>query len=300
MELRGAADRVDCRGRNLVATVVRGVFAVLSSSSQHGDCGCRLRAAIGALGWAVLLVVPPLASVCEAGLPDTIDKVRPAVVAVGTVQETRRPPAVFRATGFAVADGLHVLTNAHVLPDRLNTDQKEYLAVFVGRGKKSAARAATPVAVDHQHDLALLKIDGSPLPALTIDWSGRVREGQEVNFTGFPIGIVLGLYPVTHRGIVSARTPIVIPAPSTRQLDATQVERLKHPFEVLQLDAIAYPGNSGSPLYDPGSGHVLGVVNSVFVKESKEALLQQPSGISYAVPIEYAKGLFKQAGLTAR
>ena len=273
---------------------------MFSSALQNGTHGCWLRAAIGALSYGVLLVVLPVASVCEAGLPDTIDKVRPAVVAVGTVQETRRPPAVFRATGFAVADGLHVLTNAHVLPDGLNTEQKEYLAVFVGRGKSSTARAATPVAVDRQHDLALLKIDGSPLPALAMDWSRRVREGQEVNFTGFPIGIVLGLYPVTHRGIVSARTPIVIPAPSTRQLDPTQVQRLKDPFEVLQLDAIAYPGNSGSPLYDPGSGRVLGVVNSVFVKESKEALLQQPSGISYAIPIEYAEALFKQAGLAER
>ena len=244
------------------------------------------------------MVLLPVASVSEAGLPDTIDKVRPAVVAVGTVQETRRPPAVFRATGFAVADGLHVLTNAHVLPDALNAQQKEYLAVFVGRGKHSVARAATPAAVDHQHDLALLKIDGSPLPALTLDWSRRVREGQEVTFTGFPLGIVLGLYPVTHHAIVSARTPIVIPAPSTRQLNPTQVERLKHPLEVLQLDAVAYPGNSGSPLYDPASGHVLGVVNSVFVKESKEALLQQPSGISYAIPIEYAEPLLKQAGLS--
>jgi len=273
---------------------------VFSCSSQDATCGSRLRVAVHTLRWVFLSLVTPAASVCAAGLPDTIDKVRPAVVAVGTVQETRRPPAVFRATGFAVADGLHVLTNAHVLPDALNTPQKEYLAVFVGRGKNSAARAATPVAVDRQHDLALLKIDGSPLPALTMDWSKQVREGQEVNFTGFPIGIVLGLYPVTHRGIVSARTPIVIPAPSTRQLDPTQVQRLKDPFEVLQLDAIAYPGNSGSPLYDPGSGRVLGVVNSVFVKESKEALLQQPSGISYAIPIEYAEALFKQAGLTAR
>ena len=37
-------------------------------------------------------------------------------------------------------------------------------------------------------------------------------------------------------------------------------------FDVYQLDATAYPGNSGSPLLDADSGKVLGVINSVFVK----------------------------------
>lgn len=252
--------------------------------------------------WFVLLVSSLLLgvrAVVAADLPATIDKVQPAVVAVGTVQPTRSPPAVFRATGFAVADGHYVLTNAHVLPDLLNGEQKEYLAVFTGRGQHFEARAATPAAVDREHDLALLKINGSPLPALSLDWSKRVHEGQEIAFTGFPIGIVLGLYPVTHRGIVSALTPIAIPPPAAGQLDPTLIKRLKDPFEVLQLDAIAYPGNSGSPLYDPGTGRVIGVVNSVFIKESKEAVLQHPSGISYAIPIEYAKALFGKVGIAA-
>jgi S1-C subfamily serine protease len=253
--------------------------------------------------WFVLLVIGLLlgVGVMAADLPATIDKIQPAVVAVGTVQRTRTPPAAFRATGFAVADGQYVLTNAHVLPDLLNVEQKEYLAVFAGRGQHFEAHAATPAAVDREHDLALLKIDGNPLQAaLNMDWSKRVREGQEVAFTGFPIGIVLGLYPVTHRGIVSALTPIAIPLPSTGQLDPTLVKRLRDPFEVFQLDATAYPGNSGSPLYDPGTGRVIGVINSVFVKESKEAVLQHPSGITYAIPIEYAKALFEKVGITAR
>jgi serine protease Do len=235
-----------------------------------------------------------------ADLSAVIDKVRPAVVAVGTVQHTRSPPALFRATGFAVADGRYVLTNAHVLSEALNGEQQEYLAVFTGRGQHFEARRATPAAVDGEHDLVLLKIDGGPLPALSLDWSKPVREGQEVAFTGFPIGMVLGLYPVTHRGMISALTPIAIPPPSAEQLDPTLIKRLRDPFEVIQLDATAYPGNSGSPLYDPGSGRVCGVVNSVFVKESKETVLQKPSGITYAIPIGYAKALFEKVGLTPR
>ena len=49
---------------------------------------------------------------------------------------------------------------------------------------------------------------------------------------------------------------------------------------VLQLDATAYPGNSGSPVYDQSTGQVLGVINSVLVKANKEAAIDKPSGIS--------------------
>ena len=49
-------------------------------------------------------------------LPDTIEKIKPSIVGIGTFQRTRRPPSIFRGTGFVIADGLHVATNAHVLP----------------------------------------------------------------------------------------------------------------------------------------------------------------------------------------
>ena len=62
-------------------------------------------------------------------------------------------------------------------------------------------------------------------------------------------------------------------------------------------DATAYPGNSGSPLYDPTTGAVVGIINKVFIQESKESILQKPSGISYAIPINYLKELMKKAGV---
>ena len=55
--------------------------------------------------------------------------------------------------------------------------------------------------------------------------------------------------------------------------------------EVFQLDATAYPGNSGSLLYDPETGEVVGIINKLFVKESKEVVLEKPSGITYAIPV---------------
>jgi serine protease Do len=66
-------------------------------------------------------------------------------------------------------------------------------------------------------------------------------------------------------------------------------------FPVFQLDATAYPGNSGSPIYDPESGEVLGIINMVFVKGTKESVLAQPSGITYAVPANYLRDLLQKA-----
>ena len=65
---------------------------------------------------------------------------------------------------------------------------------------------------------------------------------------------------------------------------------------MLQLDATAYPGNSGSPLYDPETGAVYGIVNMVFVKGTKENALSHPSGITYAIPANYIRGLVERAG----
>jgi S1-C subfamily serine protease len=233
-------------------------------------------------------------------LTQTLRQVKRGVVAVGTYQSTRRPPARLRGTGFVVADGAHVITNAHVVPTKLDAATKELLAVFAGTGNAAERRPAEVVAEDLAHDLVVLKIAGAPLPALRLGDDRKVAEGQAIAFTGFPVGAVLGLYPVTHRGIVSAVTPFVIPQFSARQLDGRMIRQMRRPFPVFQLDATAYPGNSGSPLYDPGTGEVYGVVNSVFVKGTKEKILREPTGISYAIPIRHAKALLGKIGLLDR
>jgi serine protease Do len=231
-----------------------------------------------------------------AQLPDIIDAVRPAVVGVGTSRPVRQPlakgpPVRFLGTGFVVGNGRQIITNYHVVPTDIDTANKETLAIFTGRGRQTTIRAAVLLRSDPEHDLALLEIEGAPLPALTLAKGATVREGESIAFTGFPIGVVLGLYPVTHRGIISVITPTVIPASNSRNLSAAQIRRMKNPFNVYQLDATAYPGNSGSPVYRANSGLVIGVINSVFIKESKESVLEKPSGISYAIPIEYVHEL---------
>jgi S1-C subfamily serine protease len=65
-------------------------------------------------------------------------------------------------------------------------------------------------------------------------------------------------------------------------------------FDIYQLDATAYPGNSGGPMFDENTGEILGVVSMAFVKRTKESALSEPSGISYAVPIKYAIQLLQR------
>lgn len=233
-----------------------------------------------------------------AGLADTIDRVRGSVVGIGTAQQHKRmasgkPAATYYGTGFVVGNGRLVVTNHHVIADIKTDDAKGLvLAVFSGGGDQVQGRPARVVATDPEHDLAILAIE-SALPAMKLAGGEWVREGSDIAFTGFPIGMVLGLYPVTHKGIVSARTPIVMPAASARQLTAAQIKRLRTPFHVYQLDAIAYPGNSGSPVYDINTGQVIGVINSVFVKGTKESALERPTGITYAIPVRYVHALLK-------
>ena len=149
-------------------------------------------------------------------------------------------------------------------------------------------RFGEPYWSDRNHDLAVLRIEGNALPALKIGSSETVREGQLIAFTGFPIGGALGFSPVTHRGMVSSITPIVLPGSNARQLNAKVIRSIKNgTFNIFQLDATAYPGNSGSPVFDQESGEVIGIINMVFVKGTKESALSHPSGITYAIPASY-------------
>ena len=230
-----------------------------------------------------------------AALPDTIDKIRPSIVAVGSYQPARRPRGEFRGTGFVIDDGRYIVTNFHVLPETIDYAKRESIAIFSGRGKKVKAIMVEVAAKDVVHDLAILKIRGQKLPALQLGSAKNIREGDEIAFTGFPIGMVLGLHPVTHRGIVAAVSPVVIPQAGSRGLTAKAIRAMRNPYDVLQLDATAYPGNSGSAVYDQASGKVVGVINSVLVKSTKESALKNPTGITYAIPVKFVKALLKEA-----
>ena len=252
-----------------------------------GRAGGAARALLLLAFW---LVVPAHA----ADVTGTVARVKRSIVAVGTVERGRTPLFQFRGSGFAVAAGNTIVTNAHVLPAAVDAGRNEVLAILLPGPGNPEVREARRLAVDPATDLALLAIDGKPLPPLRIGDSDSVREGQEILMTGYPIGSVLGPYPATHHGMIAALTPIVIPQGRASDLNRAQIRRIESgPLTVFQLDATAYPGNSGSPIYDPMTGDVLGVVNMVFVKGTKEAALTRPSGITYAIPANHVTAILR-------
>jgi len=245
--------------------------------------------------WTTLLAGLSLATsqaVFAGSLADSVESVKASVVAIGTMQYSRKPAGEFRGTGFAVADGRHVATSAHVIPEQVDTVAGEFLAVFVGSGPRVEARRARAQVIDRRRDLALLRFDGPSLEPLVVDAELRIREGDLYAFTGFPLGALLGMYPVTHTGIVSSITPVLVRAGDQAPLDITNARRSRSEFAVYQIDATAYPGNSGSPLFDPDSGRVVGVINKVYVREGgRDSPVEAPSGLTYAVPIQHLQDL---------
>ncbi len=230
----------------------------------------------------------------QAGLPEAVQRVKPSVVAVGTYQKTRSPAFAFRGTGFVVADGTLIATNAHVVPQELKTENGETLMVLVqvAGARDPDARVAKVIALDKERDLALLRVNGTPLPAVTLGDSDAVREGQSIAFTGFPVGQVLGFHAMTHRGIVASLTPMALPAANAKQLDAGVVRALKAaPMTLFQLDATVFAGHSGSPVYDENTGDVLGIVNMGFLRGMKDPVVGQAARISFAVPVRFLRDL---------
>lgn len=249
-------------------------------------------AALAGGGWAPASGAPSLA--------DIVASAKRSVLPVGTFNATESPRFGFRGSGFVVADargeGTLVATNFHVLPAGADTDSGPRMAVLPGRGSGDGqARLARVVATDRVRDLALLRVEGTPLPVLPLAEAGAAREGQGIALMGFPIGGVLGYAVVTHRGIVASVTTGALPAPTASQLDPRALSRLRQGnFELLQLDATAYPGNSGGPVLDADTGKVLGVVSMVLVKGSRESALSSPTGITYAVPVAYLRELLRE------
>jgi S1-C subfamily serine protease len=223
----------------------------------------------------------------NANFVEVVAKIKPSVVGIGIHTPTSQPQNILRGTGFVIGSGRYIVTNAHVLPTILDDQLLQKMAVFIGSGKNAKVREAEIITTSSLYDLAILKISGSALPAMTLANKSLYSDGSAIAFTGFPIGGVLGLYPVTHRGIIASITPSVVPASSAEKINLTMLKRMKNPYLVYQLDATAYPGNSGSAMYEMSTGKVVGIINKVFVQSTKEAVISNPSGITYAIPVKY-------------
>lgn len=242
------------------------------------------------IGWILFFSC----SLQASALVELIPEIKPSVVAIAIHNPTASPRIRFIGTGFVVGNGKQVVTNYHVIGRALDESRREAYVVVSGNAKNITVHPMINRRNAPQYDLAIMEIEQA-LPALPLaDDHAYTAEGTHIAFTGFPISSVLGLYPATHQGIIAAVTPIAIPADNSRDLNIQALRQLREPYLIYQLDATAYPGNSGSPLLNVNTGKVVGVINMVHVKTTREAVLSDPSGISYAIPIRHVRELLQQ------
>ncbi len=166
-------------------------------------------------------------------------------------------------SGFIItADGF-IMTNAHVIQgaDEVYvtlTDKREFKAKVIGS--------------DQRTDVAVVKIDASNLPRVTIGDVNELKVGQWVLAIGSPFG----LENTVTAGIVSAK-----------QRDTGEFL----PF--IQTDVAVNPGNSGGPLLNM-RGEVVGI-NSMIYSRTGGFM-----GISFAIPIDEAMRVADQLRASGR
>jgi S1-C subfamily serine protease len=240
---------------------------------------------------ALLLAGGLCAAGAAADVPALIANARASVLPIGRFDPLGSPRFVFRGTAFVVGDGRQVVTNHHVLSPEGDRPAAWVLQRPLPGGGVEWRRLDL-LARDTEHDLALLRLEGEPLPPLALAPDDGLREGMAVLLMGFPIAGVLGFQPVTHHGMVSSIAPIALPAANAAQLGDRAIAQVRRGlFDIVQLDATAYPGNSGGPVLDAASGEVVAVVNMVLTKGGREAALTSPTGISYAIPVRWVRAL---------
>jgi serine protease Do len=164
-------------------------------------------------------------------------------------------------SGFIVSsDGL-ILTNKHVV-----SDAGASYSVLTNDGK---TYTATVLARDPNQDLAVLKIDASGLPTITLGDSNGLQLGQ----TAIAIGNALGQFSNTVSvGVVSGLSRTV----TASSPDTGAQETISG---VIQTDAAINPGNSGGPLLNL-QGQVIGI---------DTAIASGAENIGFAIPIDQAK-----------
>jgi serine protease Do len=162
-------------------------------------------------------------------------------------------------SGFIMSADGYIMTNAHVVDhaDKITvrlTDKREFSAKVIGADKRT--------------DVALLKIEASGLPKVTIGDPNKLKVGEWVLAIGSPFGFDSSV----TAGIVSAKG---------RSLPQDNFV----PF--IQTDVAINPGNSGGPLFNM-SGEVVGINSQIYTRSGGSM------GLSFAIPIDVAAQVVDQ------
>ncbi|OGE76947.1 MAG: hypothetical protein A3A83_02950 [Candidatus Doudnabacteria bacterium RIFCSPLOWO2_01_FULL_48_57] len=148
----------------------------------------------------------------------------------------------------------------HVVAD----DNASYTVLLSGGSQKDAQI----IYKDNEHDLAIVKINGSNYPVAELGNSASLKLGQSV----IAVGNALAEYNNSVSvGIISGLNRTIQAGDSGGNLQTMS--------GVIQTDAAINPGNSGGPLVDL-MGRVIGV---------NVATVMGASSISFSIPINTAK-----------
>lgn len=156
--------------------------------------------------------------------------------------------------------GGYVLTNDHVVANARD------IQLSFGDGRVLPAKV---VGTDPETDLAVLRVEGTGLKAMTFGQSDKAQVGDVVLAIGDPFGVG----QTVTMGIISAL--------GRNRLGVNRYENF------IQTDAAINPGNSGGALVDV-NGNLLGI-NSVIYSRSGGSL-----GIGFAIPVSMAKDVMEQ------
>lgn len=169
-------------------------------------------------------------------------------------------------SGFIIrADGL-ILTNAHVI------DQANLVQVMLKDGRSFEGRV---LGTDPVTDVAVVRIEATGLPTVTLGDSDRLKPGE----WAIAIGNPLGLDSTVTAGIISAT------GRTSQEIGVTDKR-----VGFVQTDAAINPGNSGGPLVN-ARGEVIGI---------NTAIIGRAQGLGFAIPINTAKRIADQLIATGK
>lgn len=170
------------------------------------------------------------------------------------------PPRKFQAagSGFIISADGYIVTNNHVVQDATK------VTVVFDNGDEKIAKI---VGTDERTDLAVLKIDGTDLPFVTLE-KERSRIGDWVVAVGNPFG----LGGTVTAGIISAEG---------RDIGGSSYG------DFLQIDAAVNSGNSGGPDFNL-KGEVVGVNTAIYSPNGGNV------GIAFAIPASTVSQIAQQ------
>jgi serine protease Do len=196
---------------------------------------------------AISPIVNPSALAAGNTVVDLVSKLHPSVVRIDVTGSG------FQASGsgFIVNSGGYIFTNQHVI------DSATSITVTVMNGQ---SYPATVTASDSNVDVAIIKINASNLPTVTLGTMSDIVVGEDAVAAGFPLGLDLPGPASFTRGIVSA----------VRTFQGTQY---------VQTDVTINPGSSGGCLVNL-DGKVIGVTSAAVLPRGLDA-----EGVGLAIPV---------------